>query len=118
LLFIHQLRFQTEFDIYKELWSVIIEAGRAMQKLRPVFDSRDITKTDDEIDPERRDEARKQCQHAIDIMDKHKPFYIAEIYSDLDQLTTLLSTELIFSHPRNKFSDTYYDEGVSAMSLS
>ena len=114
-LFIHQLQFQTEFEIYKELWSAIVDAGRSLQRLRPIFDHRDPNKNEEEEDQERRDDARKHGQLAIDIMDKQKPFYDPDIYPDMDKLVDIISKELIFTRPHNKRNDNYYDEGVETM---
>ncbi|MCR4336523.1 MAG: hypothetical protein NUV91_01780 [Candidatus Omnitrophica bacterium] len=99
--FIHQTRYQNEFEILKELSEKIIELSDAARSLRPVIDSFDNNESDEERKKRRLSEYRKAASDFYDLFQVRQAFYPEDIYKALQKLDHLAYKEAVeYAHFR------------------
>ena len=115
-LFIHQTRYQNEFDILKELSAVVTNLRDAVYTLRPKID---FVGSDGEEEKERRLENYNSASIAFyKVYIVNKPFYPEKLYQQLKSLYKLAYHEVLqYSHyssqPGNRnYKASYYDDAA------
>jgi len=82
-LFVHQLQFEKEFEIYKELWVTVLELDKAINPLIDDISFSNISKE------EAHSEIRKAFKKLNEMLFINRPFYSPEIFEDAYKITEL-----------------------------
>lgn len=91
---IHRIQFEKEFEIYNELWGKLVDLRNQTVALRPEFDSLDPNKTKEEIEKERLMNLNEAFSACIISFEKNKPFYIKEVYDEIEKAIKLSRKEV------------------------
>ncbi|MBP6468904.1 MAG: hypothetical protein KBE23_03090 [Chloroflexi bacterium] len=91
---ISRTQYDKEFEIYLELWSLLVDLRRAVLGLRPTVDSYDPEESEDERKKKRFEAFKESFYKFKDAVEKNKPFYSIEVFAVIDE-----------------FLDTVYSEG-------
>lgn len=92
---IHKFQFEKEFNVYTDLWAKLIDLRNSTASLRPIMDTRERGKTEEEIKNERLKEQWTKLVAVADTFDKNKPFYSKDIYKEIESLIKLSRFEAI-----------------------
>ena len=72
---IHRYQFEKEFSIYTDLWAKLIDLRNTTASLRPVLDTIDSTKNEEDIKKERLEKQYEKLIAVAESFDKNRPFY-------------------------------------------
>ncbi len=98
---VSRIQFEKEFQIYIELWKKLFDVGRATLQLRPIYESVQADKTNDEIKLEKWRKFADAFNAFRDEMEYNKPFYDKVVYDKLSRLRELVHLEsTYFRHDR------------------
>jgi hypothetical protein len=107
---IHKFQFEKEFSVYTDLWAKLIDLRNVTASLRPMLDTRDSTKTEDEIKIERLTKQWEKLILVSDTFEKNRPFYSKDVYKEIDSLVKLSRFEAIDYEHGERHSREYWDE--------
>jgi len=85
-LFVHQLQFKKEFEIYKELWVSVLELDKAIIPLANDISFSNIS------NEEAHSNIRKAFKMLNEIIFINRPFYAPEIFEEAYKITELCQT--------------------------
>lgn len=85
-VFIHQLQFEKEFDIYKDLWKGLVELRTATHSLRPEIENVDPNVSPDEWKSKKLEKLINSYNEAGELFEYNKPFYSDKIYQKAGEL--------------------------------
>lgn len=93
-VFIHELQFKMEFEIYTELWEAVIDFGRSVERLRQAYDpeSHKAKKINKLFDVHRESKAK-----LIDLVEKRQPFYAMEVYHSVTRILKIANVEWLLT---------------------
>ena len=109
---IHKIQFEKEFDIYKDLWSSLIDLKRITESLRPELDHVDINQSDAERKRERLEKLDEIFIKFLNSFEKNKPFYSEKVYLELSEIIKIVKTEA-FEFQKKRENIDYWDEAKS-----
>jgi hypothetical protein len=92
---VFKLQFEKEFQIYEELWSTIYELTYRTNSLRPIMDLKDPKQEEKEIKNKRLAEWGNAFNDVIKTFQHNKPFYSADIYNKVVEITNISNKESI-----------------------
>jgi len=110
-LFVHRLQFETEFKIYKELWSSLEELLVATKSLRPMFEW-GTSETDEEMKKRKLTDVTDAFNKFVSIVHDNRPFYAPEIYKHACELSGKAHEEWVKFRIVNPMKEGYYEEGL------
>jgi hypothetical protein len=91
--YIHQLQFEKEFDIYKQLWESLTDLKNYTAQLRPQMDHGDKDKSHDELVKDRLIHIAELRNNHIEMFEKNKPFYSEQVYKKLLDFNKIIKDE-------------------------
>lgn len=107
---IHKFQFEKEFNVYTDLWAKLIDLRNVTASLRPAMDTRDNTKTEDEIKQERLSKQWEKLVLVSDTFQKNRPFYSDDIYKEIESLVKISRIEAIKYHHGERYNHEYWEE--------
>lgn len=117
-LYIHQIRYQNEFNILMDLSEKLVALRDSAHSLRPVLDYVDSRETEDERKQKR---LKKHYDAAVTFYKAYEtkmPFYPEEIYQSIKKLDLLVRKETIeYDIGQDKGFDKKYWDAASANAL-
>jgi hypothetical protein len=90
-----KIPYEKEYDIYKLIWSNIIDLRNATLQLRPFLDYKDKSKSDEEIKAERLSKHYDCYNRASEVIEKNKPFYSSQVFESILKAMKLTRFEAI-----------------------
>jgi uncharacterized protein YoxC len=94
-LYIHQTRYQNEFNILKDLSEKIFELRDSGLSLRPVLDHINQNEPEEKRKANRLNRYSAAAVAFYKMYESYKPFYPAEIYSSITELNKLIRKEAV-----------------------
>ncbi|PIV39601.1 MAG: hypothetical protein COZ98_05335 [Candidatus Omnitrophica bacterium CG_4_8_14_3_um_filter_43_15] len=117
-LYIHQVRYQNEFNILMDLSEKLVALRDSAHSLRPILDYVDSRETEDERKQKR---LKKHYDAAVVFYKAYEtkmPFYPEEIYQSIKKLDLLVRKETIeYDMGQDKGFDKKYWDAASANAL-
>ena len=117
-LYIHQVRYQNEFNILMDLSEKLVALRDSAHSLRPILDYVDSRETEDERKQKR---LKKHYDAAVVFYKAYEtkmPFYPEEIYQSIKKLDLLVRKETIeYDKGQDKGFDKKYWDAASANAL-
>jgi hypothetical protein len=102
-LYVHQMRYQNEFQLLKALSEKIIDLRNSALSLRPVIDSFDPNEPEDERKKRRLDRYFEAGRALYQLSEAQKPFYPEEIYEAVSKLDKTVWKEVVgYKHGSEK----------------
>jgi hypothetical protein len=92
-LHISKAQFDTEFTIYREVWTKLVALRNAALALRPDFEWTNPNETEEEAKRRKIGDFRKAITEVIGPIENNKPFCSPDIYKALDDFTKLAYKE-------------------------
>ncbi len=80
--FVHQVQFETEFNVYRDVWKSLVELKRATLALRPVLDTVDLNEPEDVRKRKRYGRFVDAYNAFIDAVDLQRPFLLPSTSDD------------------------------------
>ena len=77
-------------------------------QLRPILDSVDQTKSEDEIKRERLTRQRESITEVINTFEDNRPFYSSDVHKQVQELVKVSQIEAISYQHGNQISDKYW----------
>lgn len=108
--FIHQLQFEKEFEIYKELWSLISDLGNYTAQLRPTMDYAVEGKSYEAIINDRVQKISESRNEFVKMFQKNKPFYSDAIYYKLLEFNSIIRKEVFSAKHDDSLKRKYWEE--------
>jgi hypothetical protein len=93
--YIHQLQFQREFELYKEIWDILIDIKRIVFRLGSPGENIEEGKTFQQMKEEVIELAGNEGQKLIDITYKNEPFFHPDVFKSLDEITKIFQLSRI-----------------------
>ena len=93
-----RLRYEREMEVYKELWTALVELGVVTQLLRPVLEMADPTETEDQRKEKKTKAFMEKHNRHHEITTKNRPFYPSEVWQKLHALLKLTQVEFLEYH--------------------
>jgi len=90
---VHKLQFEKEFQLYGELWKVLVDMQRSA-RITPVFDRIPVEESPLDVYKKRWMKAAEMLQKAIDVLYYNIPFYHRNISELADELLTRCKGEI------------------------
>jgi len=90
-----KISYEKEYEIYRLIWSSIIDLRNATLELRPFLDYIDKGKSEEEIKNERLAKHNEYYSKAAEIIEKHKPFYPISVFESIYEAMKLTKFEAI-----------------------
>jgi hypothetical protein len=109
----HGFRYEKEYEVLSELTALLVEVRDASLSLRPVMDSRDSSKKDDEIKKERLQRLFEADRALYISREKKRPFYPPEIYEAVLAVEKSARSESINYQFKDRFDGnvmSYWEE--------
>jgi hypothetical protein len=94
-LFVHQTRYQNEFEILKKLSEKLVKLRNAALGLRPVADYVNPNESEEERKQKRLERYHQAGQDLYEIFETRKPFYPDEIYEGIKKLDQIVWKEVV-----------------------
>jgi hypothetical protein len=94
-LYIHQTRYQNEFNILKDLSEKIVELRDSALVLRPVADYADSNEPEEERKRKRLDRYHDAAIAFYTVCETRKPFYPDELYNGIKELDRVVWKEVV-----------------------
>jgi hypothetical protein len=91
----HRLRIEKELDVLAKIWDAAAELRFATQELRPILEYVDPAETEEERWQRKMQSFTKSYTVLVNAVEKHRPFYAATIYTQLDKLLGAAKKEMI-----------------------
>jgi hypothetical protein len=108
---VHKFQFEKEFNIYNELWGLLIKLRNSAASLRPSADFMPHGKTREEIKKDRLDLFDTSFNEVVKSFDYNKPFYSIEIYKEIEKILRISRSEAIdYSFGEQKGKE-YWEQG-------
>ncbi len=102
-LYVHQTRYQNEFQILKDLSEKVIEVRNSALSLRPVIDSINPNETEEERKRKRLERYFDAGRALYQLSETRKPFYPEEIYAGIAKLDKTVWKEVVeYKHGSEK----------------
>jgi len=117
-VYISKVQFEAEFNIYKEIWSELINLEHATKELRPMLDSGyKPGETKEQRKAERSKIAQEAHQSFVKLIDKYRPFYPQKIWEELNKLLNITWGEAVDYFVGDPKADhcTYWKESKENM---
>jgi hypothetical protein len=92
-IFVSKTHFETEFQIFREIWQKVATVRSRMSDLRPVMAIVDVRKTPEELLGEHFEAFVPALQELVDRVDYNSSFYPPEIFAHLDRLILIAQRE-------------------------
>lgn len=108
-LFVHQTRYQNEFEILKDLSEKLITLRDAALNLRPVTEYVNPKETEEERKQKRLQRYHKSGKALYEIFETRKPFYPDEIYAGIKKLDQIIGKEVVQYKNRTDRDDRGFD---------
>lgn len=89
------MQFKKGFEIYEELWAKLVDLRIATHSLRAVFDFHDPKESDQERKNRRIKEFADKFNNFIVVVEKNRPFYPDEVYSEIQEVAKTARKENI-----------------------
>jgi hypothetical protein len=116
-LYIHQTRYQNEFNILRDLSEKIVELKGAVLSLRPTLDHINLNEPEEERKLKRLNLYNEAAVAFGKLYETRKPFYPEEIYGGITKLSQLIRKEAIeyaITSDRGKdFDPKYWDKAMA-----
>lgn len=109
--FVHQVQFETEFAVYRDVWKSLVELRRATLGLRPIMDMVDIRESEEERKRKRFQRFAEAYNAFLDAVDTQRPFLDVTVYDACEALRKASHSEGIsyqYGDPKN--FDRYWKE--------
>lgn len=107
---IHGVQFEKEFKIYEEIWGSLVDVKRKALALRPTLDMIDPSEQEEERMRRRLQEFATEFNPFVTLVEKHRPFYPADVYTSLINLVKEIHGEAIdYEYVERKRSE-YFKE--------
>ena len=107
---IHRIQFEKEFKIYEEIWGSLVDVKRKALSLRPTLDMIDPSEQEEERMRRRLQELASEFNPFVTLVEKHRPFYPADVYTSLITLVKEIQSEAIdYEYAERKRSE-YFKE--------
>jgi len=116
-LFVHQTRYQNEFNILMDLSEKLIELRDSALRLRPIIDQINPGQTEDERKQERLKQYHTAALEFYKLYETRKPFYPDGIYAGIKKLDYIVWNEVVqyrHSSDRGRDFDAQYWEKAKA----
>lgn len=111
-LVVHGAQFEKEFSVYEEIWAKLVDVRRAVLSLRPMMDRVDPNEDEDERRRNRLERLDEHFREFLDVVDKNRPFYAEEVWSELRKLIDQVHGEAIdYQYKDGRSVVEYYREG-------
>src|SRR5690606_25116794 len=103
-------------SVKSEIWASLVELKRTTVSLRPVFDWVDPTETESERKKKRLERFGESYQKTADLCEKNRPFYPAQIWTELKKLLETAYKEAVaYRHKReDRDWEKYWEEAEAA----
>lgn len=88
-------QYEIELEAYREVWSTLLPVHKAVLALRPIFDYVKEGETPDERQKARLKAFGDTFNPFSHKVWEHKPFYPADVYSELNELLRLMHSEAV-----------------------
>ena len=92
---VSKTHFDKEFLIYQEVWEKLVPLRQYTLSLRPVFDSYDPSKSEEERIEDRLSEFHPALIEYRDVLEKNRPFYEVKVYESLNEILKLCYSEAV-----------------------
>ena len=107
---IHRIQFEKEFKIYEEIWGSLVDVKKKALALRPTLDMIDPSEQEEERMRRRLQEFATEFNPFVTLVEKHRPFYPADVYTSLINLVKEIHGEAIdYEYVERKRSE-YFKE--------
>jgi hypothetical protein len=107
--YIHQLQFEKEFDIYKQLWESLADIKNYIALLRPEMDYAVEGKSHDEVVKDRLKHIAELKNKHIEMFEKNKPFYSELVYKKLLEFNKIIREEIFSAQHDDSLSREYWE---------
>lgn len=94
-LYVHQTRYQNEFQILKDLAEKVVEVKNSALSMRPVIDSFDPSESEEERKKKRLQRYFDAGRDFYKLFETRKPFYPDEIYVGVTKLDKVIWKEVV-----------------------
>ena len=116
-LYIHQIRYQNEFEILKALAEKVVELKDSALSLRPVMDRIDPNESEDQRKEKRLRAFSEAGQSFYKHFETKRPFYPEGIYQKLKELSSLVRKEAVqyglFSDRGKGYDPQYWEKAMA-----
>jgi len=100
----NRLRYERETEVYRELWTALVETGQATQSLRAFLEPYDPSETEEKRKLRKAMTFAEKRRHLYEITTKNRPFYPSEVWEKLNGFLQFTHEEFVqfqFIDPRN-----------------
>ena len=104
----HGFRYEKEYEVLTELSALLVDVRDASLNLRPIVDSRDSNKSDEEIKKERLTLYYEALRKLYFVREKKRPFYPKDIYQSILAISKESQSESIQFKYRDPRDGTEY----------
>jgi len=91
----HSYRYEKEYDVLSQLAELLFDVRDSSLCLRPMFNLKDPSKTEDEIKAERLERSYDARRKLFFKREQKKPFFPTEIYEEILKIDKVAQTETI-----------------------
>ena len=91
----NRVRYERETEVYRELWTALVELGDVTQFLRPGLEMVDRNETEDQRKARKATAFVEKQRRLYDITTKNRPFYPSEVWQKLSAFLKLTDDEFI-----------------------
>jgi hypothetical protein len=118
LAYVHKIHFEKEFEILVNVWRSLADLTSTTLALRPVLDSIDPIKSEEERKLERLNNFSDSYMDFYEHVEKFRPFYPSDIYQTLLEISSIAQDEAydyrLLSHLRSdrNYRKDYWEKAV------
>lgn len=107
-ILVHKIQFEEEFNVYKELWPVLIKLRNVTHQLRPMIEYREASQTEDDIRIKKGTEFNETFNRCVVVFQENKPFYPEDIFIEVENIIKISRKEAIeWQHMPPRESEYY-----------
>ena len=107
---VDKVQFEHEYEIYRQAWERMVALRSAVLRVRPMLDQVDPKESKEERVARRIGECREPYNAFLEIIEKSKPFFPAQVYSSLDAVREQCRLELIDCEYVDRSHSEYWKE--------
>jgi hypothetical protein len=108
---IHKFQFEKEFSIYNDLWAKLVDLRNAAASLRPIVETVDISKTEQERRTEKLNTLQAKFNEVVRVFEYNRPFYAREIYKEVEKVLRTSRFEATDFHLLDSTTKEYWEQG-------
>lgn len=110
----HGFRYEKEYEVLNELTALLVDVRDTSLSLRPVIDSKDPSKDEDDIKRERLQRFYEGLRTLYIYSEKKRPFYPDNLYQSIEAVVKIARTEAVKYRRQDPFKGNnfmkYWDE--------